>query len=162
MRFHEAGAYSGHVCPELPSKIQSFEQLYDVKVESWLSFICAPPENFVLTKVEDDPLFFYKINAEYFFLIHKWGDDLSPMRAIKVVAKNALAALVFAVIILSPFISALVGWLCFGLKGFEDISNYFLLGFLPSGSLIGIAYIILIDDTKGASLKRILKVIGAR
>lgn len=44
--------------------------------------IVAPKESFRLQERPKDPLFFYQINDEYFYLIHKWGNDLSVFRRI--------------------------------------------------------------------------------
>lgn len=46
------------------------------------TFIVAPAENFALQERPKDPLFFYEINDEYFYLIHKWGNDLNVFRRI--------------------------------------------------------------------------------
>lgn len=47
------------------------------------TFIMAPKESFNLQARPKDPLFFYKINDEYYYLIHKWGNDLSITRRLK-------------------------------------------------------------------------------
>lgn len=47
------------------------------------SFIMAPEESFNLEEKPKDPLLFYKINDEYYYLIHKWGNDLSIGRRLK-------------------------------------------------------------------------------
>jgi hypothetical protein len=52
------------------------------------AYIMAPKESFRLQAKPEDPLLFYKINEEYFYLIHKWGNDLSWTRRIKVIFWN--------------------------------------------------------------------------
>lgn len=47
------------------------------------TFIMAPKESFNLQVRPKDPLFFYKINDEYYYLVHKWGNDLSITRRLK-------------------------------------------------------------------------------
>lgn len=44
------------------------------------TFIAAPASSFKLQERPKDPLFFYKINEEYYYLIHKWGNDLNVFR----------------------------------------------------------------------------------
>jgi hypothetical protein len=44
------------------------------------TFIVAPHSSFKLEERPKDPLFFYKINDEYYYLIHKWGNDLNIFR----------------------------------------------------------------------------------
>lgn len=46
------------------------------------TFIMAPKSSFELQEVPKDPLFFYKINEEYYYLIHKWGNDLNIGRRV--------------------------------------------------------------------------------
>lgn len=46
------------------------------------TFIMAPASSFKLEQRPKDPLFFYKINEEYYYLIHKWGNNLSIFRRV--------------------------------------------------------------------------------
>ena len=45
-------------------------------------------ESFNLEKKPKDPMMFYEINNEYFYLIHKWGNDLNVFRAIMPLFSN--------------------------------------------------------------------------
>lgn len=91
LRFLPASYYQGDIDPALPGKITTFETAYGVKctsgyVSRWNephgvnSYIMAPKESFKLEEKPKDPLFFYQINSEYFYLVHKWGNDLSIFR----------------------------------------------------------------------------------
>lgn len=94
LRFLPSVMYKGTIDKELPYKITNFEAAYGVKCQCskpkndrWLSdgevqntFIMAPASSFELQEKPKDPLFFYKINEEYYYLIHKWGNDLNVFR----------------------------------------------------------------------------------
>lgn len=57
-------------------------QLLGSDIKRANAFIIAPVESFELQSRPVDPLFFYKINEQYYLLIHKWGNDLSLTRLI--------------------------------------------------------------------------------
>lgn len=86
LRFLPSYCFSGSIDPELITKIVNFEAAYGVRCHSVKhsnyvnTFIVAPQESFNLQERPKDPLFFYKINDEYFYLIHKWGNDLNVSR----------------------------------------------------------------------------------
>jgi hypothetical protein len=80
LRFLNTSYYNGSIDEELPNKISNFEIIYGVKCDSRNTYIIAPSDSFKLKERPKDPLMFYKINDEYFYLIHKWGNDLSITR----------------------------------------------------------------------------------
>lgn len=109
LRFLPSYLYKGSVDPELPLKVGTFEAAYGVKmgsspqVSTYVierrtkygldtlednSFILAPKESFRLQERPKDPLLFYAINGEYFYLVHKWGNDLSIIRMLMAVYSN--------------------------------------------------------------------------
>jgi hypothetical protein len=120
LKFLPSYYYKGTVDSALPLKVSQFEIANDVKVQSskvvfnswsrtdWqgntergvdlefvqrvnqTAYIMAPKGSFELTSQPKDPLFFYKINEEYYYLIHKWGDDLSILRRISSFCRNYL------------------------------------------------------------------------
>lgn len=96
LRFLPIGKYKGEVDPLVPSKVKSFETAYtQVMGKSWRTefkyskfMICAPKESFELSERPKDPLLFYPIANEQgdvkdYFLVHKWGSDISAWNAIK-------------------------------------------------------------------------------
>lgn len=82
LRFLPGEHYKGIIDKELPTKITNFEAAYGVKCNSSNTKICAPLESFELEEKPKDPLLFYQINDEYYYLIHKWGNDLNIVRAL--------------------------------------------------------------------------------
>lgn len=57
-----------------------YTTLQEIELRHSKTFIMAPKKSFELQEKPKDPLFFYKINDEYYYLIHKWGNDLSIFR----------------------------------------------------------------------------------
>lgn len=104
LKFLPSRYYNGFIDEELPYKIEQFELAYGVKCQSGdrgisgmrfgtfmdtgNTFIMAPAENFELQERPKDPLFFYKINNEYYYLIHKWGNDLNYSQRAKALLTN--------------------------------------------------------------------------
>jgi hypothetical protein len=97
LRFLPSRIYEGAVDSKLPDKITTFEVAYGVQLsggrlsysgfldryvgaDNTNAFIMAPASSFKLQEKPKDPLFFYKINDEYYYLIHKWGNDLNISR----------------------------------------------------------------------------------
>ncbi len=80
LRFLPTAFYKGNIDKDLPFKINQFEIAYNVRCKSQDMYIIAPASSFKLQEKPKDPLLFYKINDEYFYLVHKWGNDLSVFR----------------------------------------------------------------------------------
>lgn len=94
LRFLPSAMFKGNIDPILVDKISTFEVTYGVQCKSVIAdrwdlydkergnntFIAAPASSFALQEKPKDPLFFYKINEEYYYLIHKWGNNISLFR----------------------------------------------------------------------------------
>lgn len=167
LRFLPSAFFNGSIDSSLPDKIATFEATYGVKCKSvvtqrrWVypdeekvnnTFIAAPASSFKLEERPKDPLLFYKINDEYYYLIHKWGNDLSIVRRFYNFLSSKwlvwfLTALVAAVSVLNihftnkgefsegsgPFVSALVILFVLGL--FNLIMYEGGRGFLPKNNI---------------------------
>jgi hypothetical protein len=83
LKFLPTELYQGTIDKDLPSKITEFETTYNMRCDFRDAFILAPKSSFKLEEKPKDPLFFYKINEENYYLIHKWGDDLNIFNRIK-------------------------------------------------------------------------------
>jgi hypothetical protein len=99
LRFLRAEYYKGIIDNELPDRITNFEAAYNIKCTSRNTMIVAPIESFELQKKPKDPLLFYQINDEYFYLIHKWGNDLNILRRLKAIYSNVFISLLTACIL---------------------------------------------------------------
>ncbi len=95
LRFLPTRKYRGIIDNDLPNRISTFEVAYNLKCTEYNTRIVAPMESFELEKRPKDPLMFYEINDEYFYLIHKWGNDLSLSRAILPLFESGLFCWLF-------------------------------------------------------------------
>jgi len=77
LRFLNSKYFKGGIPQEAVSKIKRLEQEHDIEIKGFK--IIAPSKLFKLED-KDDPLLFAPIGNNYFYLIHKWGNDLHPLR----------------------------------------------------------------------------------
>ena len=104
LRFLPSNNFNGELDFELPKKIKLFEEKYDCDVDSYNSYIAAPGKSFHLQKKPVDPLFFVKLPDDYYYLVHKWGKDISVLRwlsnlTVRTTAKASMWLLISAFII---------------------------------------------------------------
>lgn len=103
LRFLPTRRYKGIIDNELPSRISTFEIAYNLRCNECNTMIVAPLESFELQEKPKDPLMFYQINNEYFYLIHKWGNDLSLSRAFLPFLENGLFSSLLFILLFTPF-----------------------------------------------------------
>jgi len=77
LRFLDLKYFKGNVPKEAIAKISALEKNHDTTLDNFK--VMAPSMLFRLKKA-DDPLLFVPLGNKYFYLIHKWGDDLSFFR----------------------------------------------------------------------------------
>jgi hypothetical protein len=105
LRFLESHFFKGEIPEEAISKIHNLEKNHQTKLDGFR--IVAPSKTFQLLSY-DDPLLFAPIGNNYYYLIHKWGNDLHPARKIMMKPfKNLMNFVVFSALI-SLFFTALV------------------------------------------------------
>jgi hypothetical protein len=102
LRFLDSHFFKGEFPQEAISKIRRLEKDHNTKLTSFK--IVAPAK---LLKLEnaDDPLLFTPLGNEYFYLIHKWGNDLHPLRKILMWPYKSFENIVFTVFVLSLLIT---------------------------------------------------------
>lgn len=87
MRMLPARLYRGPLDPMFGPKVKNFQRkhhLSDDEVEENF-YIVAPPEAFELEKrqrpvLDLDPVLLYKVNDNFYKLVHQWGSDLNVFR----------------------------------------------------------------------------------
>ncbi len=79
LRFLDSHLFKNTIPEEAISKIKSLEQDHNTSLNGFK--IMAPSKLFHL-KNYDDPLLFVPLGNNYYYLIHKWGNDISPFRKI--------------------------------------------------------------------------------
>jgi hypothetical protein len=81
LRFLDAKYFKGQIPATAKDKIEELEQKHHIEIGGYK--IIAPSKLFKLAD-KDDPLLFAPLGNGYFYLIHKWGNDLHPLRRILV------------------------------------------------------------------------------
>ena len=88
--------------PELPAEateaISDLENTHDTRLEGLK--IIAPSRLFKLED-KDDPLLFVPMGNNYFYLVHKWGNDLHPLRRLLVWPFKSVVNLALVVVLVS-------------------------------------------------------------
>ncbi|MCC5916556.1 MAG: hypothetical protein JJU02_04430 [Cryomorphaceae bacterium] len=80
LRFLDAGLFKGDIPYEAISKIKSIQKSEGIALKNFK--IVAPAGLFKLKFKDKDPLLFLDLGKGYHYLIHKWGNDLHPLRGI--------------------------------------------------------------------------------
>jgi hypothetical protein len=91
LRFLRSKYFTGTYDVEVTGKIKEFAKKANIEMTDYIVsntfYVLAPQEMFALeneryvTKAElRDPVLFYRIDQNHYRLIHKWGNDFSPLR----------------------------------------------------------------------------------
>lgn len=112
LRFLDAGHFKG----KLPSRaMYELRQLEGRSRAPLAGFkILAPASRFKLCDGESDPVLFVPVGPEHFYLIHRWGRDMSAWRAVRMWSFRGPANLAAACFVLAMIIAACVPNTVFG------------------------------------------------
>jgi hypothetical protein len=104
LRFLDAPFFKGSFPEEAISKIRKLERDHNCTLQGLK--IMAPAK---LLKLEnaDDPLLFASMGNGYYYLIHKWGNDLHPFRKALMWPYKTFENLVFTIFVMSILLTAI-------------------------------------------------------
>lgn len=122
LRFLDIHYFKGDIPIEAIDKIKELELDHGIKINSFK--IMAPSVMFRLKKT-DDPLMFVPIGNNYYYLIHKWGNDLNPFRRIRMWPFHSLKNLLFSLLAVSFLITLMTPLQIFTKS--PDSSSFWLL-----------------------------------
>ena len=105
LRFLDSKYFKGDIPKEAFQKIAEIEKQHNIEVKGFK--IIAPSKLFKL-KDKDDPLLFAPIGNDYFYLIHKWGNDLHPLRKLLMWPFKSIVNLALIVFISSYLVTLLI------------------------------------------------------
>ncbi|WP_318308731.1 hypothetical protein [Flagellimonas crocea] len=105
LRFLDSSYFKGKIPQSAISKIKHLEAAHDITINGFK--IMAPSKLFKLED-KDDPLLFAPIGNDYFYLIHKWGNDLHPMRRLFAWPFKNVANLALVVLLASYLVTLMV------------------------------------------------------
>ncbi|MEO0901216.1 MAG: hypothetical protein AAFY00_04060, partial [Bacteroidota bacterium] len=105
LRFLDSRYFKGQIPQKAFDKIKQMELEHNIEMKGFK--IMAPSKLFKLED-KDDPLLFAPIGNGYFYLIHKWGNDLSPFRKLLVWPFKSIVNLTLFTLVISYFATLLV------------------------------------------------------
>lgn len=116
LRFLDSKYFKGAYPDEAITAIRELENKHKTTVKNCK--IVAPSK---LMKLEnaDDPLLMAPMGNDYYYLIHKWGNDLHPLRKLMMWPYKSFENLIFAVFILSILLTAMMPMHLFTLSSGE-------------------------------------------
>jgi hypothetical protein len=80
LRFLDAGRYKGTIPSAAVFQLRTIEGRAEAPLRGFK--IMAPASRFKLCDSNADPLLFIPIGPRHYYLVHKWGADVSPLRAV--------------------------------------------------------------------------------
>lgn len=105
LRFLDLAYFKPELPEEAKTAIAELGQTHSTRVDGMK--ILAPSRLFKLED-KDDPLLFVPMGNNYFYLIHKWGNDLHPLRRILVWPFKNIANLALCILLFSYLVTLLV------------------------------------------------------
>ena len=126
LRFLDIKYFKNKLPNEALKQIKKLEKKHKTKLSEFK--IMAPSVLFRLEK-KDDPLLFVPLGNEYYYLIHKWGNDLHPFRKALMWPFKNIWNLLLAVLVLSWVFTELTPLSLFT-KNQNDSSYWMLLFFM--------------------------------
>lgn len=123
LRFLDTAFFKSAFPEEAISKIRALENQHNITLAGFK--IMAPSKLFKLENA-DDPLLFAPMGNGYFYLIHKWGNNLHPLRKLAVWPVKNFENLVFSILVASVLLTAISPMQVFT-KGTVGTTEYVLL-----------------------------------
>ena len=124
LRFLDIKYFKNKVPNEVYQKINSLEKVHNTKVGEFK--IMAPSALFRLEKT-DDPLLFVPLGNNYYYLVHKWGNDLHPFRKLSMWPFKNIWNLLFAILLFSFLVTEITPLTLFTKS--PNTSSYWMLLF---------------------------------
>ena len=98
LRFLDSKYFKGDYPQEAITEIKKTQKTHEIQLKGLK--IVAPSKLFKL-KNADDPLLFAPMGNDYFYLIHKWGNDLHPFRKLLMLPFKSFFNLFILVLLIS-------------------------------------------------------------
>ena len=133
LRFLDIDFFKGDLPIEAIDKLKNFEDIHNTRIDKLK--IMAPSIMFRLKKT-DDPILFAPLGNNYFYIIHKWGNDLNGLRKLRMWPFMSLTNLLITLLIVSFLITLLTP-----LKVFTktpDSSSFWLVFFFMFKGIVSI------------------------
>lgn len=124
LRFLDRKYYKLDIPQEAEFQINQIEKTHQTTLHSFK--IIAPAKALKL-KNADDPLLFVPIGNDYYYLIHKWGNDLSPFRKWFVLPFKNLGTIILTTLLVSLITTFLLPFKSYAQESYNTVK---LISFL--------------------------------
>lgn len=135
LRFLNTRFYKGELPAEAVFAVKELEKKHHTALSGFR--MIAPAEYFRLENA-DDPILFAPIGNQYFYLVHKWGRDLHPLRKIMMWPLRNLETLIFFSFFFSFFLSFGIRELFFA--KFQETSQFLIIFMYTFKSLVALVF----------------------
>jgi hypothetical protein len=125
LRFLDSNLFKSTIPEEAITKVKELEKKHNTQLNGFK--IMAPSKLFHLIKA-DDPLLFVPMGNDYYYLVHKWGNDLSWYRKLSMRPFKNLGSFFFTLIMISLLCASVTPQNILGRGISPDI--FFALSFL--------------------------------
>lgn len=133
LRFLDTKYFKGKYPQEAYGQIKRLEDAHNLELRGFK--IVAPSKLFKLENA-DDPLLFAPMGNGYYYLIHKWGNDLSAFRKLLMLPFKSFLNLTILLLLISWVLTEMVP---VGLFSKEDtLANYFVIYFFMFKSVAAV------------------------
>ena len=122
LRFLDTKYFKSKFPEEAINEIKRLEDEHQIELKGFK--IIAPSKLFKLENA-DDPVLFAPMGNDYFYLIHKWGNDLHPLRKFFMWFFKGFENLVLLTFLMSVFLTLLVPDGLFGKE--YSVSNFLMI-----------------------------------
>ena len=136
LRFLDSNLFKGEYPKNITKIISDIEKKHDTNLKNFM--IMAPSKLFKI-KSPDDPILFIPIGNDYYYLIHKWGEEFNYLRKLLVLPFKNIDNLTIFSVMVSVFF-ALLGKLFIPSLTFSEVFILFL--FLVKGFIFIFFYTI--------------------
>lgn len=136
LRFLDTKYFKGTYPEEVIEKITTLEKKHNTVLDGFK--IIAPSKLFRLDKA-DDPLLFAPMGNDYYYLIHKWGTDLHPLRRLKYWGVKNVENLGISIFAISFFLTVITKNIIYG--GNVHFGHLFMLFLFYVKGVLGMLFI---------------------
>ncbi len=105
LRFLDTKHFKGELPYEALSKIKDLQRSQEQELYGFK--MIAPAPMFNLQYKDKDPLLMLPLGQDRYYLVHKWGNDLHPLRALMVFPFRSFKTMLFSVALLAAFVVSL-------------------------------------------------------
>lgn len=99
LRFLDGGRFKGELPVQAIYELRRLEARANGPVRGFK--IMAPAARFQLCDTDADPLLFVPVGPNHYYLVHRWGNDMSPLRSVLVWPFRTLGTLAVSLVLLA-------------------------------------------------------------